>query len=180
MAIHQIQIRFDDQQDRLLMRVSTTDECEFRFWLTRRFVKQLWGMLLKMVEWDKVVQQQFDAAMRQTVLEIQHEGYAQQGDFSRDYEESPRRFPLGETPVLLCSGKGVRRDSGLQVLSLYPAQGQGLDMTLDARLLHIFAKLLRDAVARASWDINLALREEAGKDTGRSAQADAVPAQKLN
>ena len=154
-----------------MLRLSTTDGSEYRFWLTRRFVKKLWGLLLKMVEWDKAVQQQFDASMRQTVLEIQHEGYAQQGDFSRGFEEVPHKFPLGEAPVLLCSGKGVRRDDGLYVLSLFPAQGQGLDMTLDTRLLHIFGKHMRDAVARADWDMSLALSEKAVEP----AQAEAVP-----
>jgi len=176
MAIHQMQIRGDEQEDRLLLRLSTTDGSEFRFWLTRRFVKQLWGLLLKMVEWDKAVQQQFDASVRQTVLELQHEGYAQQGDFSRGFEEAPRSFPLGETPVLLYSGKGVRRSDGLYVLSLYPARGQGLDMTLDTRLLHILGKLLRDAVARADWDMSLALRE----NTADAAQAEAAVPRKLN
>jgi len=175
-VIHQIQIRLDEQQDRLLLRLSTTDGCEYRFWLTRRFVKQLWALLLKMVEWDKAVQQQFDRATRQTVLEIQHEGYAQQGDFSKNFEDQPRRFPLGETPILLTSGKGTRRDGGLQVLSIYPAQGQGLDLTLDTRLLHIFVKLLRDGVTRAEWDMNLALREKAEPQP----QPDAVPARRLN
>jgi citrate lyase gamma subunit len=176
MTIHQMQIRADEREDRLLLRLSTTDGCEYRFWLTRRFVKQLWGLLLKMVEWDKAVQQQFGASMRQTVLEIQHEGYAQQGDFSKGFEDAPRTFPLGQTPVLLCSGKGVRRDNGLYVLSLYPAQGQGLDMTLDTRLLHIFGKILRDAVARADWGIALALGEKAPEP----GQAETQASRKLN
>lgn len=160
MTIHQMQIRPDEQEDRLLLRLSTTDGAEFRFWLTRSFVKKLWAMLLKMVEWDKAVQQQFDASMRQTVLEMQHQGFAQQGDYSKGFEEVTRRFPLGEAPLLLASAKGVRRDGGLYVLSLYPAQGQGLDMTLDTRLLHIFGKLVRDAVARTDWDMALALSEK--------------------
>lgn len=176
MTIHQIQIRADEHEDRLLLRLSTTDGCEYRFWLTRRFVKQLWGLLLKMVEWDKAVQQQFDASMRQTVLQIQHEGFAQQGDFSRGFEEAPRTFPLGQMPVLLCSGKGVRRDNALYVLSLYPAQGQGLDMTLDTRLLHIFGKLLRDAVARTDWGIDLVLEEKAVDP----AQTETAGPRKLN
>src|SRR5262245_12555043 len=109
MAIHQIQIAIDEKEDRLLMRVSTTDSCEYRFWLTRRFVKQLWVLILKMVEWDKAVRQQFDKAMRQTVLEMQHEGYSKQGDYSKGFEEKPRNYPLGEAPILLVSGKGVKR-----------------------------------------------------------------------
>ena len=176
MTIHQIQIRPDEQEDRLLLRLSTIDGSEYRFWLTRRFVKQLWGLMLKMVEWDKAVQQQFDASMRQTVLQIQHEGYAQQGDFSKGFEEAPRTFPLGQMPVLLCSGKGVRRDNALYVLSLYPAQGQGLDMTLDTRLLHIFGKLLRDAVARTDWGIELALSEA----PAGPAQAEPAAPRRLN
>ena len=176
MKIHQMQITRDELEDRLLLRVSTTDNAEFRFWLTRRFVKQLWGLLLKMLEWDRAVQQQLDAGMRQTVMQIQHEGYAQQGDFSKGYEEGPHNLPLGATPVLLSKGKGTRRDDGLQVLSLQPEQGQGLDMTLDTALLHIFAKLLRDAAVHPDWDLNLALGEPAAE----SAQGAAAPARKLN
>ena len=176
MTIHQMQIRPDEQEDRLLLRLSTTDGAEFRFWLTRRFVKKLWGLLLKMVEWDKAVQQQFDASMRQTVLEIQHQGFAQQGDFSKGFEELPRNFPLGEAPVLLASGKGVRRDDGLYVLSLYPGAGQGLDMTLDTRLLHIFGKLVRDAVGRTDWDMSLALSGQAAEP----AQAEPAAPRKFN
>ena len=163
MTIHQMQIRPNEHEDRLLLRLSTTDGAEFRFWLTRSFVKKLWGMLLRMVEWDKAVQQQFDASTRQAVLEIQHQGFSQQGDFSKGFEEAPRNFPLGEAPVLLASGKGVRRDDGLYVLSLYPAQGQGLDMTLDTRLLHIFGKLLREGVGRLDWDLSLALNQKAAE-----------------
>jgi len=122
------------------------------------------------------VQQQFDASMRKAVLEIQHQGYAQQGDYSKGFEETPRKFPLGESPILLCSGKGVRRDDGLYVLSLYPAKGQGMDMTLDTRLLHIFGKLVRDAVGRADWDMTLALSEKAAE----AAQAEAAASRKLN
>ena len=177
MTIHQMQIRPDEQEDRLVLRLSTTDAAEFRFWLTRSFVKKLWGMLIKMVEWDKAVRQQVDAAARQTVLEIQHQGYAEQGDFSRGFEEIPRKFPLGEAPVLLATAKGVRRDDGLYVLSLFPARGQGLDMTLDMRLLHIFGKLVSDAVARADWDLNLDLT---GKKPAQPAQPESSAPRRLN
>jgi hypothetical protein len=176
MTIHQIQIRHDELEDRLLLRISTIDACEYRFWLTRRFTRQLWALLLKMLEWDRAVQGQVDPATRNTVLQIQHEGYAQQGDFSRQFEEHAQRTPLGENPVLLFQAKGTRRDNGLQVLSLHPRQGQGLDMTLDTRLLHIFAKLVRDAAAQPDWDINLALHEEAAPATS----GEAAPVRKLN
>ena len=163
MAIHQIHIRYDRPEDRLLLRLSTTDNCEFRFWLTRRFTKRLWKMLVQMLQWDEAVRQQLDPASRRAVLDFQHTGYSQQGDFTREFEEgtpdAPRRFLLGEAPVMLAKAHGKKRVDGLQVLTLQPLQGQGIDATLDTRLLHMFARLLRQHVAATDWDLNLALYE---------------------
>ena len=165
MAIHQIQIRHDETEDRLLLRLSTTDNCEFRFWLTRRFTRRLWGMLVQMLEWDQAVKQQVSPETRRTVLDIQHEGYSQQANYTQEFEEpaqdAPRRMPLGEAPLLLAKAKGNKRDDGVQMLGLHPLQGQGIDITLDTRLLHIFTRLLREQVAKTDWDVNLALYEAA-------------------
>ena len=163
MKIHQIQIRHDENEDRLLLRLSTTDNAEFRFWLTRRFVKRLWAMLVQMLEWDQAVRQQADPATRRTVLDIQHEGYAQQANYAKKFEEpaqeAPRSLPLGEAPTVLAKAKGKKGEKGTQLLSLHPQQGQGIDMTLDTKLLHVFTRLLRQAVAKTDWDINLALHD---------------------
>jgi hypothetical protein len=157
MAIHQIQFQYDQHEDRLLLRVSTTEGDEFRFWLTRRFTGQLWGLLVNMLGWDDAVRQQFDDDARRNVLEIQHEGYGQQGDFSKKFEDVPRRLPLGDAPILLARAKGTKGKDGLQVVSLHPHQGQGIDLTLDTKLLHIIVRLLRQAVMKAEWSIDLRL-----------------------
>jgi len=175
--IHQIQIRHDENEDRLLLRLSTTDHREFRFWLTRRFVKRLWAMLLQMLEWDQAVQQQVDPETRRTVLDIQHEGYAQQANYSQKFEEVPRQLPLGDAPALLATAKGKKGESGAQMLSLHPRQGQGIDMTLDTRLLHVFSRLLREAVAKTDWDIQLALHP--GKEAPPGPVQESAP-RKLN
>ena len=67
-------------------------------------------------------------------------------------------MPLGETPVLVTQCKAQRRQDGVHLLSLYPSRGQGIDLSLDTRLLHIVCKLMRDAVARADWDLQLAVQ----------------------
>lgn len=180
MKIHQIQIRHDEVEDRLLLRLSTTENSEFRFWLTRRFVKRLWGMLVQMLEWDRAVRQQPDPETRRTVLDIQHEGYSQQANFSKRFEEAPteapRSLPLGEAPALLATAKGRKGENGFQVLSLHPRHGQGIDMTLDTKLLHIFSRLLRQAVSKTDWDIGLALH----KGAEPPAEAPVAAPRKLN
>ena len=41
---------FSAEDDRLLLRLSTRDRTEYRLWLTRRFVKVLWGALIQTLE----------------------------------------------------------------------------------------------------------------------------------
>ena len=50
--LHQMQIVFVPEQDRLLFRLNTTgrQQQEFRFWLTRRYVRILWKALLNMLK----------------------------------------------------------------------------------------------------------------------------------
>jgi hypothetical protein len=176
MAIHQIQFAYQEQQDRVLMRVSTTEGDEFRFWLTRRFVRRLWGLLVGMLGQDQPVRQQLDADTKRTVLGIRHEGFAQQGNFSAPFEEREYRHPLGDEPLLLARAEGKLRDDGTYLLRLQPQAGQGIDMVLDAKLLHLFSKLLNQAVGKTDWDVNLDLYQ--GKE--QSAQEPDTQPRKLN
>jgi hypothetical protein len=41
MNIHQLSVNHDERQDRLLLRLNTQDQQEFRFWLTRRMTLRL-------------------------------------------------------------------------------------------------------------------------------------------
>jgi hypothetical protein len=164
LTISQIQLRYDENEDRLLLRFSTTDNCEFRFWLTRRFTKRLWPMLVRMLEWDRAVKQQIDPSARKEVLDIRHEGYVREADYSTEFRERAQAaLPLGEAPVVLGRAEGKKQPDGAQILRLQPMQGQGIDMTCDTRLLHLFMRLLREQVAKTDWDVNLALHEGAAE-----------------
>jgi hypothetical protein len=156
MNIHQIQMAYDPQHDRILMRLSTSEHAEFRFWLTRRFVKRLWSLLSKMLEQDESFRELGKEA-RRAMLGMQHETYVEQGNFTRAFEGGSRNLPLGVEPVLLTSAKGRAGARGGQVLSLYPPKGKGIDIALNAKLLHMLSKLLRDAVSRSDWDFRISL-----------------------
>ena len=41
MNIHQLSVHHEERQDRLLLRLNTKDQQEFRFWLTRRMTLRL-------------------------------------------------------------------------------------------------------------------------------------------
>ena len=50
MKLRQLKIDFNPEQDRLLMQLSTSDGAEMRLWMTRRYVKLLWPVLVQLAE----------------------------------------------------------------------------------------------------------------------------------
>ena len=87
--LHQIQLQFDPHQDRAVLRIRTTDQSEFLFWLTRRFVKLMWQVLIKIVEKDTQVSAQANPDNKQAVLAFQHEKAVQAGN-RRQSDVRPR------------------------------------------------------------------------------------------
>jgi hypothetical protein len=176
MHIHQIQMKYSAEEDRILLRISSTERAEFRFWLTRRYVKLLWTILLKMLERDPAAAQHKDENVRRTLLGFQHETAVQSGDFAKPFEEGVSSLPLGANPVLLSRISGKQPDQKQQLLCLHPEQGQGIDLAVNAGLLHMISKLLVDAVGKSDWDIKLAI----DPDFALPPQSQGVPPHKLN
>lgn len=161
-SLHQIQIRYVPLEDRILLRIKTTDRSEFRFWLTRRYVKLLWPILLKMLEADQRVQLQPNAEAKSAVLSFQHEKAIKESDFSTKYDEDTDNLPLGELPVVLAKIQLKTPDRGSNVLCMHPEKGKGIELAMNEKLLHSFSKLLKEAVTVSGWDIELKLPTDPG------------------
>lgn len=169
MNIHQLQIVFDPAEDRALFRVSTTAGDEFRVFLTRRFVKLLWPHLQKGLE-SKVAVKAAAPEARREVLAFEHDRAIRETDFSKPFAEggsdaagggAPRNFPLGDKPFVATQGQLRMESAGVHKLTLNPAQGRGLEIGLDDRLMHSFCRLLQSAVRTAEWDLELAAQPPA-------------------
>lgn len=176
MNIHQIQMAYNAQEDRILLRILSADRAEFRFWLTRRYVKLFWAVLLKMLERDPATAVHRDENVRRTILGFQHESAVRGGEFNKPYEEGVSVLPLGAAPVLLSRITGKQPDPKQQLLSLHPEKGQGIDLGVNAELLHMISKLLLDAVGQSDWDLKLLI----DPDLAVPAQTQAIPPHKLN
>lgn len=167
---------YDRLQDRILLRVSTLDRAEFRFWMTRRYVKLLWLVLIKMLERDPVAVVHVDEKIRRTMMGFQHSDAVRAGNFEKKYEEAAKALPLGDEPVLLAKITAKQNANAQQVLSIQPEQGQGIDVVVNTELLHMISKLVLDAVAQSNWDLKLAI----DPDFAVPAMAQGIPPHKLN
>ncbi len=176
MNIHQIQMSYDKLQDRILLRVSTSERAEFRFWITRRYAKLCWAILIKMLERDPQAAMHADEKVRRTMMGFQHVDAVRGGDFAKPFEDGPQSLPLGTEPVLLSRITAKRNADAQQFLCMHPEQGQGIDIAVNAELLHMISKLLVDAVSQADWDLKLAI----DPDFAVPPQAQGIPPHKLN
>ena len=158
MKLHQVKIDFAAEQDRLLMLIAASEKVEVRMWLTRRFVKLLWPLLVKLAEEASPrIRTQANPEARKALLGIEHEQAVSRANFSLPYDDSTRATPLGAEPLLLARIQTGHDPSGHPVVAMHPAEGQGVTLTLDPVLLHSLCRLLQAAVRKSDWDMELKL-----------------------
>ena len=158
MRLQQLKVDYDAETDRLVMLVATSDEIELRLALTRRFVKLLWPLLVKLAEEASPrIRTQANPEARKALLGFEHEHAVSKADFSKPYDAAGRATPLGEVPLLLARIQTGYDRNGQPVLALHPSEGQGVTLTLDSVLLHSVCRLLQAAVKKSDWDMELKL-----------------------
>ena len=151
---------YDAAQARRLLRIRSSDDAEFRFWVTRRYLALLWPLLMKMAD-EFSACKATDPATRSTLAELAHGEAVKKADFGSAYRDGSL-YPLGEDPVLLgrVTIKPLRGNT--QTLTLLPQEGQGINLDLDERLVHVLARLLQQAAVAAEWALSLDVSPGAG------------------
>jgi len=140
------------------MLIAASEAVEVRLWMTRRFVKLLWPLLVGLAEEvSPRIRTQASPEARRALLGLEHEQAISRADFSRPFEQVPRSMPLGEAPLLLARIETGHDRNGQPVLAMHPANGQGVTLTLDSVLVHSLCRLLQAAVSKSDWDMELRL-----------------------
>ncbi|MBF0125883.1 MAG: hypothetical protein HQM02_01600 [Magnetococcales bacterium] len=155
--IHQLQASYSQEQDRVLLRINTSDHAEFRFWLTRRFVQRFWRVLRNHLENQHQIAG-VDPNSRAALLEFMHHSATSQTDFDAPYQETADTVtPLGREPIVVTQAgiRPVPDSEELSMVSLHPEEGYGIELAMDTQLMHGFCKLLADAMAHSEWDLDL-------------------------
>ncbi len=135
------------------MRVAGDEGLEYRFWLTRRFVKMIWPALGKALQLSPTVQTQANPLAQREVLAFEHEKAVSDADFDTPYKDSPKTLPLGDAPILL-SKMQLRRDpDGAFTMSLGPESGAGIDLAINNKLLHSVTQLIANGAQLAQWEL---------------------------
>lgn len=151
------------EQDRILMRVNTTEGEEMRVWITRRLMVGLWPLLSKMLtehllklESAGASLDAADEALKRMLAEFRKEEFLRHADFDTPFREEDPRLPLGEDPLLVTDVDATPLAAGPLRLSFNERLNPGekprsFQMEMEPRLMQGLMHLLDQALAQAQW-----------------------------
>lgn len=154
MQISQLQVATDNVQDRLLLRVATPDNEEYRIFFTRRFLRELWphftAMLTGHLRLRPAMTPEADAAEDSP------------NTFEQQFREDNPSYPLGSKPLLASEATLEPAGDGLARLILREGRERSFELSLSAEMLQALSAMLRAASEQAQWEIALEYQGAAG------------------
>ena len=148
MALRQLQVGNDSIQDRLVLRVGTEANEEFRIYFTRRFLREIWPHLTAMLNGHLA-----SGATQAALSHAQANGEAT--SFEQPFREENPTYPLGATPLLASEATLEATAAGQARLILREGRERSFTLKLNAELLQALCAMLRAACAQAKWDLVL-------------------------
>lgn len=167
MQIHQLNIQYQPEQDRILARINTVTGTELRLWLTRRLTLGLLPVLRK-VEGEQLKKSLIaqpdpdvgltakDPKVQEMLEEFKKEQTLQQADFKTPYKQ-PEPGTTPEQPLLIIEAQITPLDNfsaRLKFLALAAEtpQKREIKMELDPRLMRGMVHLMEKAFADSRWE----------------------------
>jgi hypothetical protein len=182
MRIHQLNFRYENEQDRLLARINTDTGQEVRLWLTRRLSLGLLPLLRRLVgehgereaATHKEESSDRDPLVRQLLGEFKKDQALQQADFKTPFKEPAPESTVSGTPLLIDNVVvNVLASGKLQVVFRGLPDGtqrREIKLELDGQLMHGFMHLLELAFTASQWSQAPVAALEAGANPANPAR----------
>ena len=161
-SIEQINLGFNEQEDRLLLKVGLADKTEVAVWISRRIAKQIWvalqqagsallpsGSGLSSKSGNATLDK--DQAMDHFVRDAELQQKIAQLDFQSAYQSD--RKARSDLPLLAITCLTVRVGNLPPYMELQCSTGQSVKMALTGELIQALANMLQLATREANWDV---------------------------
>lgn len=152
-AISQMQMAYNPEEDRILFRVNSTDNKEFRFWLTRRFTILMLRILKEHLDRDPDVSTQGTAEARHAVKAFKQEKAMSSANFDEKFREGNSELPLGDDIKVAFKLTYNLAGDNLQ-MGIQPREGQGINMAINREVNLSITRLLLDAAQKGDWKLD--------------------------
>jgi hypothetical protein len=150
-VIQQLNLGYNAQQDRLLLRVGLSDDTELLLWLTYRVARQMWQLLNGEANLPTAGSIQPDVALAAAVAQFRQEAQVTESlskmDFATQYQ--PRKGIRNDGALLAIelklSGDATKH---LEVVCL---EGVAVGMSLPPALILALCSMLQLSVRESGW-----------------------------
>lgn len=160
-GLHQIGLSYDPVQDRLVLRISSTDKSEWRLALTRRFVRLLWKALVGVLEKHPDIRDDLMPKVKEAMLAMQHQAAVESADMGRGFDEDNRDLTSNTGPQLVTSAQVTPKGDNHTELHFRTVAGIDLRFVIDKPRLHAFCHLLLKCAVGAEWNLPLSIGDAA-------------------
>ncbi len=154
-AIQQINLGYNIQQDRLLLRVGLADNSELLVWLTQRITKQIWQMLNGETHLPTATSIQAETPPQQAVAQFKQEVEAtealQKLDFATEYQT--RKEVVNDVALLAINVMVINIDNKPPSLELPCLEGITVRMNLSQELILALCNMLQLSAKEAAWEL---------------------------
>lgn len=147
-----MQIKYDQEQDRLLLTLSTQDLYEYDFWITRHLLKGFWGLLHQLLEKNNKDNFEKSKERKEVAEHIKHE---KPQPTASQFAQNIARKPLGEEPILLNKIAAKQLENMSYVLHFEDSKGKSMELACDHKIITALSQLLQNAIKQTAWDLNL-------------------------
>lgn len=159
-AIQQINLGYNLQQDRLLLKVGLADNSELLVWLTYRITKQLWQMLNGETQLPSANSIQAETPPQQAVAQFKQELEASETlrkmDFATNYQ--PRKDIVNDGAMLAISVLLIHHSNKPSSLEMPCLEGITVRMNLTNELTLALCNMLQLSAKEATWELGVASR----------------------
>ncbi len=173
MNIHQMQISYSNQEDRLVMNINSAEGEEIRLFLTRRIVVSFWDILNQTINHSLINKPDLNDMEKTPVVPItlasgkestpqqmqqqmehqaEHQNIINKSDYTTPFNTG-NTFPIGETPILIDKITINVYENTNIALIFASADGQDINLNLNSQLLHNILDLLIRVMPSTEWDI---------------------------
>lgn len=137
MQIRQLQVANDQIEDRLILRVATAADEEFRVWVTRRLLHNVWPHLAGLLRFD-----------------LPHAA-GEAPSFDKPFRDDKATYPLGAKPLLASELSFDPLPDDMLRLTFREGRERSFQLNLTPDMLQALCSMLRACSEKAHWGLAL-------------------------
>lgn len=161
-VIQQINLSYNVDQDRLLLRVGLADNSELLVWLTYRVTRALWQLLNGEAHMPTATSIQIETPPQQAVKQFKQEAEAVETlgkmDFATAYQ--PRKEVVNNAAMLATNAILIHASDKPPVLEMACVEGLNMRMNLTQELILALSNMLQLSAKEAAWNIGAQQKAE--------------------